>query len=89
MNRELAIALGYRPHCDRAPRVLGSGVGRWADRIRAVAARHGIPVHQDADLATLLEQVPLADEIPPELYPAIAEIFVYLLRLARERRESS
>ena len=43
MNRDLAIALGYRPDDDAAPRVLAKGQGDWARRIRAIAFFSPIP----------------------------------------------
>ncbi|MCI0650661.1 MAG: EscU/YscU/HrcU family type III secretion system export apparatus switch protein [Planctomycetes bacterium] len=82
-SREVAIALGYRPGEDLAPRVFAQGEGRVAERIRAIARERGIPVHEDATLAELLRHVPLEEEIPPSLYPAVAEVFAFLIRLAR------
>ncbi len=83
-DRLLAIALGYRPGTDLAPLVLATGDGRIARRIRAIAEAEGVPIHEDAELAALLEHVPLAAEIPPPLYPAIAEIFAFLWSLSRD-----
>ena len=87
MHRDVAIALGYRPELDLAPKVVASGEGLWAERIRSLAAEHDIPLHSDPDLADLLRHLPLEEEIPPELYPAIAEIFLFLCSVAKEMRE--
>ncbi len=84
--RNLAIALGYQPEADLAPRVLATGEGVLARRLRQVAERHGVPIHDDSELATLLSQVPVREEIPPELFPAIAEIFAFLYALGRVER---
>jgi flagellar biosynthesis protein len=40
-----------------------------------------VPVIEDPKLAHLLSKVPLGEEIPVELYQAIAEILVFILRL--------
>ncbi|MBW9265389.1 MAG: EscU/YscU/HrcU family type III secretion system export apparatus switch protein [Candidatus Thiodiazotropha sp. (ex. Lucinisca nassula)] len=76
---DLAIALKYDG--ENAPRLTAKGRGELADRILALADDHAIPLHEDAELAALLAQIPLGDEIPESLYRAVAEViaFAYLL----------
>ncbi|MEJ2608581.1 MAG: EscU/YscU/HrcU family type III secretion system export apparatus switch protein [Candidatus Thiodiazotropha sp.] len=76
---ELAIALKYDG--ENAPRLTAKGRGDLAEKILALAEEHDIPLHEDAELAALLSQIPLGDEIPQALYRAIAEViaFAYLL----------
>ncbi|MEW8028391.1 MAG: EscU/YscU/HrcU family type III secretion system export apparatus switch protein [Candidatus Thiodiazotropha sp.] len=76
---DLAIALKYDG--ENAPRLTAKGRGELADRILALADEHAIPLHEDAELAALLSQIPLGDEIPESLYRAVAEViaFAYLL----------
>ena len=64
-----------------APTVVASGEGMLAERIRAIAAEHDIPLYENQKLVELLCQIPLGDEIPESLYIAVAEIlaFVYYL----------
>ena len=81
-SHELAIALGYAPSEDVAPRVLAAGQGDLAARIRELAAESGVALHEDEELASLLARVPSGDEIPPELYPVVAEIFAFLWALS-------
>lgn len=78
-HTDIAVALRYDG--DRAPRVTAKGERRLADRIVAAAEQAGVPLHPDPELAMVLAQVPLGDEIPESLYNAIAEIiaFAYLL----------
>lgn len=64
-----------------APRVVASGEGDIAQRIRAIAEAHGVPLHEDERLATLLCDIPLGDEIPETLYVAVAEVLAYVYRL--------
>lgn len=59
--------------------VVASGMGYMAERIVEVAASNGVPVYEDNSLATMLTQLKLGREIPPELYQAIVEIYVYFL----------
>lgn len=74
-----AVALHYDQK--NAPRIMAKGEGDIADAIIALAEEHGIPLHQDQELSALLSQLDLGDEIPRELYIAVAEVlaFAYML----------
>ncbi len=76
---DLAIALQYDR--ENAPRITAKGGDRLAERILALADEHDVPLHEDPELAALLAQIPLGDEIPEALYRAVAEViaFTYLL----------
>lgn len=80
----LAVALRYNGEQDRAPRVVAKGAGPLAERIMAVAREHGVPVHEDAGLAGALYRLDLLEEIPPELYRAVAEVLAFLYGLDRQ-----
>lgn len=73
-----AIALGYDPNQDNAPKVIASGKGALADRIIEKAQESDIPVHQDDKLADTLSRLEIGDAIPPELYEVVAEILVFV-----------
>ncbi len=76
---ELAVALLYDG--DNAPRVTAKGRGDIAARIFELARENDIPLNNDPELASILAQIPLGDEIPENLYRAIAEViaFAYLI----------
>ncbi|MCG7897313.1 MAG: EscU/YscU/HrcU family type III secretion system export apparatus switch protein [Candidatus Thiodiazotropha lotti] len=76
---DLAVALKYDG--ENTPRLTAKGRGELAERILALAEEHNIPLHEDVELAALLSQIPLGDEIPQALYRAVAEViaFAYLL----------
>ncbi|MES9968831.1 MAG: EscU/YscU/HrcU family type III secretion system export apparatus switch protein [Candidatus Thiodiazotropha sp.] len=76
---DLAVALKYDG--ENAPRLTAKGRGDLAHRILALADEHAVPLHEDAELAALLAQIPLGEEIPEALYRAVAEViaFAYLL----------
>ncbi|MCG7984235.1 MAG: EscU/YscU/HrcU family type III secretion system export apparatus switch protein [Candidatus Thiodiazotropha lotti] len=78
-SSDLAVALKYDG--ENAPRLTAKGRGDLAEKILALAEEHNIPLHEDVELAALLSQIPLGDEIPQALYRAIAEViaFAYLL----------
>ena len=74
-----AIALHYDGK--NAPQITAKGTGELAEKIIALAKEHGIPLHEDTALISLLSKLDLGDEIPQPLYTAIAEViaFAYIL----------
>lgn len=81
-QRRRAAALRYEAGDPGPPQLVAKGEGFIADQIIDVARRHGIPVHQSPDLVQLLTRLPVESRIPPELYLAVAEVIVFLLRTA-------
>ncbi len=61
--------------------VVAKGRGLLAQAIIERARQHGIFVHESEDLVGLLMKVELDQEIPPQLYLAIAELLAWLYRL--------
>lgn len=78
--RARAVALRYAREEESAPRVVARGVGETAERILKLAREHGIPVREDADLVELLAACDIEQEIPVELYAAVAEVLAFLYR---------
>jgi flagellar biosynthesis protein len=78
--RQLAVALEYEK--PRVPRVIAIGRGTIAQQIIALAQANGIPISQNPGLATALSQVEIEQEIPEELYRAVAEVLTYILRMS-------
>ena len=79
-----AVALGYNKEKDNAPKVLATGKGSIADSIIAKAKEHNIPIKEDKDLVEILSKIDINQEIPPNLYKAIAEIFSFLYRATKK-----
>jgi len=77
---DLAVALKYDGK--NAPKVTAKGEGVTAEQILAIAEQHGIPLQTEPELAKILAQVPLGDEIPKELYTAVAEIIAFAYYLS-------
>lgn len=79
-SRLQAVALEYG--LNPAPVVVARGEGEMAQAIVRRAQEQGIWIAQDAQLVALLSRVDLEQEIPPELYTAVAVIlsWVYWLR---------
>ncbi len=74
-----AVALHYDGK--NAPTVLAKGAGEIARQILALAEKHHIPLHEDPELIALLSQLDLGEEIPENLYRAVAQViaFAYFL----------
>lgn len=77
-----AVALKYRHQVDRAPKVVAKGQGIIAERIIEVAAEHHIPLKRDPALIEVLSKMDLDQEIPPELYRAVAEVLAYVYKMS-------
>ncbi len=77
---DLAIALKYDGK--NAPKVTAKGEGMTAEQILAIAEQHDIPLQTEPELARILAQVPLGDEIPNELYTAVAEVIAFAYYLS-------
>jgi len=84
VKRQLAVALQY----DRtgAPRVIAKGKGQIGAKIIEVARAHDIPIEENEVLAGALSNVELGDEIPEDLYKAVAEVLIFVLRLTKSPR---
>ncbi len=77
----LAVALRFERSMP-APRVVAKGAGVVAERIRAVAREHDIPIIEQKPLArALYKNVDIDQYIPADLYHAVAEILAYVYRL--------
>jgi flagellar biosynthetic protein FlhB len=78
-----AIAIAYDENQFGAPRVLAKGADLVAARIREQAKEFEVEIVENKLLArTLYYTVEIGQEIPPELYQAVAEVlaFVYSLK---------
>jgi len=77
-----AVALRYdgraRGAHEEVPRVVARGQGRVAEAILELARAHAVPVREDPDLVALLATCETGEEIPTELYTAVAELLVWL-----------
>jgi len=77
---QLAVALHY--DSTGAPRVVAKGRGTIGEKIIEVAKANNIPIEENEILAGALSNVELGDEIPQELYKAVAEVLIFVLRLS-------
>ena len=79
-----AVALKYERGKDQAPVILAKGENRFAQRIKALAAEHGVPTVENRPVARFLFAAgEVGKPIPAELYQAVAEILAVVYRTHR------
>jgi flagellar biosynthesis protein len=81
---QIAVALHYDK--TGAPRVVAKGKGAIGAKIVEIARANAIPIEENEVLAGALSNVEIGDEIPEELYKAVAEVLVFVLKLSRGLR---
>lgn len=80
---EFAVALQYDGESMQAPKVTAKGADFLAQKIRELAALHGVPIVERPPLArALYRDVEVGQEIPADLYKAVAEVLAYVYELA-------
>ena len=78
----VAVALRYEPDKMSAPVIVARGAGEIAERIKRVAREHRVPIVRNEALARgLFARVNVGQEVPPELYQAVAELLAFVYRL--------
>lgn len=78
----LAVAIKYDAEKAKAPVVLAKGEDFLAQKIRETAKEHNIEIVENKPLARMLyANVNIGEEIPPELYQAVAEILAMVYNM--------
>ncbi len=80
-----AVALSYKENEDIAPRVIAKGKGEIAEKIIETGEKSKIQIYEDGNLIEDLLKLELYDEIPPELYEAVAEIILFVHSLDKKK----
>lgn len=79
-----AVALEYKPDKMSAPRVVAKGQDFLAQKIKEVAREHDIPTVENVPLARALYRiVEVEQEIPMDLYKAVAEVLAYVYKVRK------
>ncbi|WP_066067224.1 flagellar biosynthesis protein FlhB [Neobacillus soli] len=77
-----AIAIAYDANDSKAPVVVAKGVDFIAQKIKEIAKENGVVLTENKPLArALYANVEIGQEIPEELFKAVAEILAYVFRL--------
>ena len=78
---ELAVAIKYDDKEMASPQIMAKGQRLFAEMIIETAKEAGVPIIQNIPLAWALIDLELGDEIPEELYAAVAEVLIAVYRL--------
>jgi flagellar biosynthetic protein FlhB len=82
----IAVAIKYdREKGNGAPVVGAKGTRLWADKVLEAAKHYGIPIVRNVPLAQALEKLDVGEEIPEELYEAVAEVLNFVYELAKQQ----
>ncbi|WP_269583008.1 EscU/YscU/HrcU family type III secretion system export apparatus switch protein [Roseibium sp. Sym1] len=77
-DKKLAVALKYEN--EGAPVVTAKGAGSVAEQIERLAKEAGVPIEQNPMMAEALSQIEIDQEIPIELYQAVAVLIGFIMR---------
>ncbi|HCW54633.1 EscU/YscU/HrcU family type III secretion system export apparatus switch protein [Clostridium sp. SM-530-WT-3G] len=83
-QRKKAAALRYEFNSD-APIVTAAGMGHIADKILEKAEENEVPIVYNKELTNLLCNVDVGQEIPSELYEAVAHVIAFVTDLDKHR----
>ena len=79
-----AVALKYERDRDKAPLVLAKGYGAFAQRIKALAGEHDVPMVENKPVARMLfKHGKVGQAIPLALYQAVADILAFVYKTHR------
>ncbi|RUM44651.1 MAG: flagellar biosynthesis protein FlhB [Hydrogenimonas sp.] len=84
-----AAALKYHANRDLAPKVVASGRGEIALKILEKAKAFDVPIFQNEYLADALLKHEVGSEIDPQLFQAVAEVFIWLMKTEKRIELSS
>lgn len=79
-----AVGLTYEIG-EKAPKIIAKGMGIVADKLIEKATEEKIHIYKDEDLVDALMDLEINEEIPQELYDAVAEIIFYVYSLDIEK----
>jgi flagellar biosynthesis protein len=82
-----AAALRYDQERHEAPMVIAKGSGSLAEKIIALAEKHNIPLHRDPELIQILMKLEINQEIPEDIYFAVAEILALVYKANQQFQE--
>lgn len=73
----LATALEYDTK-EEVPKVVASGKGHVAEKIIEQGKKEDIQIYQDKELANLMKNLDVGEQIPPSLYNVVAQVLVFV-----------
>jgi len=83
-----AVALKYKMYEDNAPKVVAKGKGEIAKKIIQKAREYDVAIFENEVLADMLLDIEIDSEIPPNLYKAVVDVFIWLYSLEEKAQLS-
>ncbi len=83
-----AVALKYKAYEEMAPKIVAKGKGELAKKIIEKAKEFDVPLFQNEELADMLLNVEIGEEVPPKMYEAVVEVFIWLYKLEEKAQLS-
>ncbi len=84
-RRMQAAALQYDQGKHGAPVMLAKGSGAVAEKLIALAKEHDIPMQRDPELVQILMKLEINQEIPENVFHAVAEILAMVYKANRNQ----
>jgi flagellar biosynthesis protein FlhB len=82
----VAVALQYDREKMQAPQIVAKGMDLMAAQIRKIAEESKVPIMRDVPLARTLHELEIEQEIPEDLYEAVAVVLRWAYQFAEESR---
>ncbi|MCP4500506.1 MAG: EscU/YscU/HrcU family type III secretion system export apparatus switch protein [Deltaproteobacteria bacterium] len=80
----IAVAIKYDDEKGEAPKVVAKGLRKNAEKIKEIARKAGVPILRNVPLAQALNKLDLDEEVPEELYEAVAEVLNFVMELKEQ-----
>ena len=87
-RRLQAAALQYDQERHEAPVIIAKGSSAVAERIIALAKKHDIPLQRDPELLQILMKLEINQEIPENVFHAVAEVLAMVYKANRNHGEN-
>ena len=75
-KQDVAAALQYDLEM-KNPAVIASARGLAVQKLLEIAEKYNIPMYKNSILANALAEGGTGTDVPEELFPAVAEVFIY------------
>ncbi len=79
----LSVAISYQRSDMDAPKIVAKGADHLAFRIREIAREHQVPIIENKPVARALYKQEVGEEIPEEMFTAVAELLAYVYSLKK------
>ncbi|MEE2902765.1 MAG: EscU/YscU/HrcU family type III secretion system export apparatus switch protein [Myxococcota bacterium] len=81
----IAVAIKFDKEKDKAPKVVAKGMRKHAEKIKEIAKHYGVPILRNVPLAQALNKLEIDEEIPEELFEAVAEVLAFVYKIREEQ----